>query len=347
MRTKGELKALQSLSLSAKINMTLQRIDWWIAEYGEDGVYIAFSGGKDSTVLLDLARKYYPYIPAVYVNTGLEYPEIQAFVKRFENVEIIRPKMRFDEVIKKYGYPIISKEVSGCVIYARNALAKGNDNNYRLRRLRGEIKGADGKPSMFNHQKYEPLLYTDFLAGNKCCDIMKKNPSREYEKRTCRKGITAVMAIESKLRTQKWLQNGCNGFHLKRPTSNPMSFWTEQDVLQYIKTYSLPIAEVYGEIVCVDKRGGLRAETFCDGGMLATTGCQRTGCIFCGFGTHLEKGVSRFERLRKTHPRQYEYCIGGGEYDTDGLWKPNKNGLGMGYVFDSLNQIYGKNFIRY
>ena len=77
---------------------------------------------------------------------------------------------------------------------------------------------------------------------------MKKNPSREYEKRTGRKGITAVMAIESKLRTQKWLQNGCNGFHLKRPTSNPMSFWTEQDVLQYIKTYSLPIAEVYGEI---------------------------------------------------------------------------------------------------
>ena len=319
--------------------MTLQRIEWWIEEYGEENVYVAFSGGKDSTVLLDLVRKYYPHIPAVFVNTGLEYPEIQAFVRQFDNVEIIRPKMRFDEVIKKYGYPMISKEVSGCVVPARNALEKGNNHNYRLRRLRGEIKSADGKPSTFNHQKYEPLLYTDFLVGNTCCDVMKKRPSHEYEKRTGRKAFTAVMAIESKLRTQKWLQNGCNGFHLKRPTSNPMSFWTERDVLQYIKDNSLPIAQVYGEIIREDKQGGNEK--------LATTGCLRTGCIFCGFGAHLEKGVSRFERLKKTHPRQYEYCIGGGEYDADGLWKPNKNGLGMGHVFEGLNRIYGKNFIRY
>ncbi len=345
-RTVGELKALQSLSLSAKVNMTLQRIDWWIAEYGEDGVYIAFSGGKDSTVLLDLVRKNYPYIPAVFVNTGLEYPEIQAFVKKFDRVETIRPKLSFVEVIKKYGYPMISKEVAECVGQARKALEKGNENNYRLRRLLGKITREDGKPSMFNHEKYQPLLYTDFLVGNKCCDVIKKNPSRDYEKRTGRKIITAVMASESRLRRQKWLQNGCNGFHLKHPTSNPMAFWTDQDVLQYIKENHLPIAEVYGEILYTDKKGALYEQSLFEGCKLTTSGCKRTGCIFCGYGAHLRKDM-RFVRLKETHPRQYEYCMGGGGYDVDGLWKPNKEGLGMAHVIDSLNQIYGKDFIRY
>lgn len=80
---------------------------------------------------------------------------------------------------------------------------------------------------------------------------------------------------------------------------------------------------------------------------LQTTGCDRTGCIFCGFGCHLEKGEGRFERLKRTHPRQYSYCISGGEYDETGIWKPSKDGLGMGHVFEELNRIYGDGFIRY
>ena len=91
------------------------------------------------------------------------------------------------------------------------------------------------------------------------------------------------------------------------------------------------------------------------------------GCIFCGFGFHLEKGETRFQRLARTHPKQYEYSIGGGQwvdnpyYDStapkmDGewenwnpkkIWVPSKKGLGMGKVFDMANEIYGKDFYRY
>lgn len=94
--------------------------------------------------------------------------------------------------------------------------------------------------------------------------------------------------------------------------------------------------------------GGCYEELLCENGCkLKTTGEHRTGCIFCGFGCGAEKkGEGRFERLKKTHPRQYEYCLDGGAYDTDGLWKP-KNGLGMKHVFDTVNKIYGKDFIRY
>ena len=332
--TKTDLLQMQSLPLSAKILMTKQRIrDWY--DYWDGQVYVSFSGGKDSTVLLHIARELYPDIEAVFVNTGLEYPEIQKFVKTFNNVTILRPKMRFDEVIKKYGYPIISKEVSECIYQGRLALkTNGEKYPYRLLKLLGTAKDKNGNKSIFNKEKYKPMLYTDFMCSHYCCNIMKKKPAKEYVKQSGKKPITAQMASESQLRKQQWLKNGCNGFEMKTPISNPMSFWTEQDILQYIKENNIPIASVYDEIV------GSGTEKLC------TTGCSRTGCIFCAFGAHLEKGKSRFERLKETHPRQYEYCIGGGEY-VDGVWQPNKQGLGMGHVFDELNKIYGDGFIKY
>ena len=79
---------------------------------------------------------------------------------------------------------------------------------------------------------------------------------------------------------------------------------------------------------------------------LITTGCKRTGCIFCPFGCHMDK-EPRFQRLKETHPKQWAFCIGGGEYNEDGKWEPSKQGLGLGHVFDELNTIYGENFIQY
>ncbi len=125
MPTKDELKILQALPLDLKIRRTQQRIREWVDHYGTNGVYVSFSGGKDSTVLLHIVRQMYPDIEAVFVNTGLEYPEIQAFVKSFDNVTILRPKMRFDEVIRKYGYPFIGKEAAERVDNARKCIAGG------------------------------------------------------------------------------------------------------------------------------------------------------------------------------------------------------------------------------
>lgn len=347
MPTRDELRLLQALDIETKIMKTKLRIREWVNHYGVDGVYVSFSGGKDSTVLLHLVRSMYPDIEAVFVNTGLEYPEIQSFVKSFDNVTILRPKMRFDEVIRKYGYPFIGKEVAECVYQGRLALKTGK-YPYRLAKLQGTATDNDGNKSLFNKEKYEPLLHTDFSISHYCCNVMKKKPVHEYSKKSGKVPITGQTAEESKLRTEQWLRNGCNGFEMKNPISNPMSFWTEQDILQYIKQNNLPIASVYGEVVYGQKDGEQYDNTLCDcGGKLCTTGCDRTGCIFCGFAAHLDKGQSRFERLKRTHPRQYEYCMGGGAYDTDGLWKPTKEGLGMAKCIDTLNSIYGKDFIKY
>ena len=124
--TLEELKERQALPLDLKIRLTMTRIRAWVNEYGESGVYISFSGGKDSTVLLDIVRNKMGYkdIPAVFVDVPTQYPELKEFVQTFENVEIIKPKISFVQVCEKYGFPLISKEVSESVQGARKYLTQ-------------------------------------------------------------------------------------------------------------------------------------------------------------------------------------------------------------------------------
>ena len=114
----GELRQKQSLTLEQKIVLTRARIREW-DEFWDGNVYISFSGGKDSTVLLHLVREMYPETPAVFVNTGLEYIAVRKFAKSFDNVETLYPKMSFDEVIKQFGYPVLGKEICHKLEYAR------------------------------------------------------------------------------------------------------------------------------------------------------------------------------------------------------------------------------------
>lgn len=132
--TLSDLKMMQSLPLSAKIRMTVYRIRQWVEEYGTDGVYVSFSGGKDSTVLLDIARNECGYkdIPAVFVDVPTQYPELKSFAKSFDDVEIIRPKISFVEVCEKYGFPLISKEVAENVEGGRKYLTKILENGESL-----------------------------------------------------------------------------------------------------------------------------------------------------------------------------------------------------------------------
>lgn len=334
MPTKEELKKIQSDPLPQKVLLTKARIREWYYKWGGQ-VYVSFSGGKDSTVLLHLVREEFPDVQAVFVDTGLEYPEIKQFVKQHENVRVLHPKMGFANVIRKYGYPLLSKSISRKISYYKRG------KKWAIQFLDGTAIRKDGKLSKFNAAKYKPITEMDFNVSNKCCDIMKKEPLHRMKNK---KPFTAQLANESKMRESQWIAHGCNNFDSDHPISNPMSFWTEQDVLQYIKQNNIEICSVYGDIIPVGGQLPL-----CDGDCkLCTTGCDRTGCVFCGYGAHLEKGEGRFQRLKRTHPKLYDYCIGGGAYDPeDGLWKPDKNGLGMAHVFDELNKLYGENFIRY
>lgn len=313
--TTEELRELQNKSLEEKIQISTARIIEWYERW--DGkVYISFSGGKDSTVLLDLVRRIYPDVPAVFSDTGLEFPELRQFVMRFDNIEIIKPKYSFTEVLKKYGYPMISKNVSYALYYA-------HDENTQWQRLNGTLKDKNGNLSIFNCKKWKFLMDADFKCTHLCCDSMKKRPMHTYQKSSMRVPYIGTLVDESNQRKRRWMAKGCNAFEGDKSKSTPMAFWTEQDVLKYIQKYNLPYASVYGDLVEID-------------GKLKFTGCQRTGCVFCGFGCHLEKEPNRFQSLAITHPQLYDYCMRGGKYDENGKWIPDK-GLGMAKVLDFIN----------
>lgn len=299
-------------------------------------MYISFSGGKDSTVLLDLARRIYPDVLAVFINTGLEYPEIIKFVKTFDNVIWLRPEMNFKKVIMKYGYPLVSKEVSEKIQSYRNH----PDRPYAKARFDPNSNYAKKYGARYIYDKWIFLRDSNIPISNKCCFEIKKKPIKKFEKGTGMKPIMGMMANESATRKTNWLRNGCNAFDVKRPSSNPLAFWTEQDVYEYIVRFIKPkydeawhdvsfasgskrkkarnflrkhnytktgIATVYGDIVQNKK------------GKYSTTGAYRTGCIFCGYGAQSEKEPNRFQKLKVTHPKLWSYCM-----------KPiDKGGLGM------------------
>lgn len=191
----------------------------------------------------------------------------------------------------------------------------------RLKALFGEVvhkekgKVTNEYSKRFDRSKYKFFLEADFDISGRCCKVMKKQPLHNYNKTTGRVPITGQMADESLLRTSQWIKNGCNGFQMKSPVSNPMSFWTEQDVLQYIVENHLPICSVYGDVVeaCDQLEGQMDISDYglCDKNeqpkQYRTTGCSRTGCVLCGFGCHLEKpDDARFVRLKETHPKMYK-----------------------------------------
>lgn len=281
-----QLTQMQSLPLDVKIQKSLQRIKEWYEAF--DGlVYVSFSGGKDSTVLLHLVRSLYPEVPAVFIDTGLEYPEIRAFVKTIDNVIWIKPKYHFTEILEKYGYPIINKEQSSFLYEYRNT------NSEKLKNIRWNgNKSGYGKIS----NKWRFLVDAPFKISDKCCDYLKKKPASRYEKQSGRKPFIGVMASESEKRVQDYLKYGCNAFETKRPISRPMGFWTEQDVLEYIDKIKLSYASIYGDII---------KQNDC----FIVTGEPRTGCVFCAFGQHLEKEPNKFQRLKLTHPKLWDYCI--------------------------------------
>lgn len=315
--TASDLKEMQAWSLERKIQVTQTRI----LEYGmklNQQIYVSFSGGKDSTVLLDLVRRVFPDTPAVFCDTGLEYPEIREFVKTVDNVTWIHPikwdkhkkeyvRTNFKEIINEYGYPLISKEVCNAIRQAKKNIAEGK-NTVRVRKLLGLKECSD--TSRYNLSKYQYLLDAPFAVTELCCDYMKKNPSKYYEKISGRHPIIGTMASEGFLRRNRWLRDGCNSY-TGHATSKPISFWTKQDVLKYIKEFNLPYASrIYGEI--------LQGEQ----GKYFTTGAQRTGCMFCGFGAHLEKEPNRFQRLKVSHPKIWDYVMRPKEQGGLGMREP-------------------------
>lgn len=266
-------------TLDDKVRRTQELIDCWVESWGEDGVFVAFSGGKDSTVLLDIVRKSYPSVVGVFYDTGLELPEIKKFVKETENIITRRPKMPFHKVVEKYGWPVISKAQSQRIYEYRNTKSEKHKHNL--------WNGKNGKTFYKISEKWKFAVNAPFKISNKCCTKLKKDTAKNFEKESGKKPMIGMMGSESFSRKRlAGNSHACNRYDTKAPTSNPIMHWNEEDIWEYIKKNDLPYCSAY------DK------------------GWDRTGCIFCMYGIQYEdKNDNRFHKLKRYHPKLYDYCI--------------------------------------
>ena len=132
-----------------KLQLTKTRIREWYDNWG-GMVYLSYSGGLDSRVLLHLIRETVGNdVPAVFSNTGLEFPEIVKFARQASGefreiypVDKDGKRITFRKVITTYGYPLISKETARKVYKLRHGNLSDRHRNYLLN---GDERGSFGK----------------------------------------------------------------------------------------------------------------------------------------------------------------------------------------------------------
>lgn len=271
----------QKWSLSQKIDHSIGTMEKYInALGGVENVFISFSGGKDSMVLLHIARRVWPNIKAVFCNTGNELPETVYFVNKLikegYNIEIVRPNTTAKQVWAEHGFPLISKEICSSIFtIKRNPNGKvaqvrlDPDNKYKLA------------------AKWRYLLTAPYNVSNKCCYYLKERPLLQYGMKNNMFPIIGTMADESLRRKAAYIKaGGCNVFASRRDRthSTPLAIWTEADIWEYIKTYNVPISEAY------------------------SVGYNRTGCATCGMGCQFRED-NRMEILYKRYPKYYKMIM--------------------------------------
>lgn len=259
-------------------------------------VYHSFSGGLDSSLEKYLLEKHFRgEIPHVFSNTGLEFREIVKFARKHCTTEI-KPKINFKQVVKRAGYPAVSKLVARSVHDMQNP----TENNVATRRLRMTGIKIDGTRSKSGHlpQKWHHLISGPDI-GSACCDLLKKEPLARYAREHGNAlPIIGVRAEESQSREREWMSAGCNTFNAKLVSCRPLMIWTHQRVLEYVSKHDVDYCqEIYGDIVHED-------------GEWKTTGESSTGCVGCLFGC--ERDPERFVRLYRIDPVMHKYCMDAG-----------------------------------
>jgi 3'-phosphoadenosine 5'-phosphosulfate sulfotransferase (PAPS reductase)/FAD synthetase len=276
----SELNERLNWNLYQKIDHSLGVIEQFYKAFNGHCV-VMFSSGKDSTVLLHLARRIYPEMRGCFINTTNEFSEILNFSKTVENIDTVMPEINFINVVKQYGFPIISKKVAKAIRYLRHP-----DNNEASRNL--YLTGYNRKGEYCSTyklaKKWHFLIDVPFDITDQCCEFLKHKPANTYQRINEVYPLTGIMAVNSQSRKINYLNYGCNIINGRNSISRPMEIWADKDIWDYIKEFKVPYCDVY------DK------------------GEKNTGCAYCGFGCHLEK-ESRFLRLKKREPKRYKQMM--------------------------------------
>lgn len=272
----AELRRLQRMPYDWKVEHAKDVIREFVEHEGEEHVYVSFSGGKDSLILLHLVRSIYPNVKAVFANTGIEFPEQVKFVRTFPNVTEVHPIKHFPKILKEDGIVYPSKEVAmyvkdakkGCK-YAINGFngldTEGKENRYKAR-----------------FKRWAFLLNCGVKISPDCCKLMKEKPLKYFEKQNGMSPIIGTRAEESFRRSVGWMKSGCNSFSKGKAKSTPLALWMFDDVMRYIRENKIELSPMYSK-----------------------QGMNRTGCMFCPVPI-AHGDLTNIRYAKEHHPKMYE-----------------------------------------
>jgi len=221
-----QLRALQSLSLRKKIELSEGFITHLLCDHKHP--IVAWSGGRDSTVLLSLVLQQKPDVEVAWVDTGVEFPECVRFIKRIKNewglnLHVAKAETSFWKVVEEYGWPMLGKGGSGYWWSRADRLER------------------EGKTKLAKATR-------DAQISAACCRILKEKPMRKL----CRSlGVDCIivgnLVSESRQRFLTWAKKGQCYFNQKemRCTAWPLAWWTHEDILQFHRKVRLPYSPIY------------------------------------------------------------------------------------------------------
>lgn len=321
-------KQMLALPYDAKVAYAEKRVWDWVDTCSQYGKHYAVSvGGLDSITLLAFCRSVLGECEGISVSS-LEDQSIQQ-VHREMGVTVITPLKSKVQVLKEFGYPVISKQMSAKISRLQTpgdtspiikAYMTGEEGAWGGFKTNERFKIPDKWIKLFGglYAEFRPDLHCQtapFKVSDKCCYWLKEEPSRLYQQEHNIWPFLGLMQSEGGRRQYSLRMHGCNYVGETTARSCPFNFFSRQDLLQLALDLHVHVPEIYGEIVR-DEDGTLR-----------TTLAQRTGCAMCGYGVHLDGRPHKFDLLYQQNKKEWEfwmYKMGWGEVlDYIGVgWKP-------------------------
>lgn len=248
--------------------------------------YIAFSGGKDSTVLSELVDLALPNnrIPRIYANTGIDFKAVSDFVRAKAEKDcrifILNSGVNLRKMFEEIGYPFKSKFHS----HILDMFSRQGKTGCVLKYAEPTKNTPHSCPKKLQYQFNEPL---PFKVSEKCCYKLKKEPFKKYEEKTNR-----IIGLTGMRRAEKGLRESlpCLAFEKgKLHRFHPLAPLPDEWIEIFIQKHDVKLAPLY----------------------YSPFNFKRTGCKGCPYNIHLQEELDLLEKLLPEERKQCEY-----------LWKP-------------------------
>ena len=359
--TNKDLIKMQSRPFNTKLQVTTAKF-LEFCQKTEYNVSLSFSGGADSSVLLDMFAKFWSLhreqhndksLTVIYANTSNEFASmpkhVQSFCKYIEqkynikiDLHIVRSKTTFFDVVKTEGYPVASKKIARMIRDVRDYFAEHG------------IKYSDIEPHLDQGVSTADYLRTLHFPAT----IILRLSGYTRENHVCK-----TWSIPKKWRflidAPFPISEHCCDILKKQPIklvqkevqANPIYGTLAEDSQMrkdaYLKTGCNAFKNGHGKSTPIGfwtRQDVLRylyefnipiappygSITKLDNGQFEFTGEHNTGCKLCLFGYHLEHEPNRIQRLAALEPNTYKFVMKSRE----------EGGLGYREVMDYLGISY-------